>query len=62
MSSYLKNLANHIYEILSAQPTTEMVLTLIASLVGVRREFLLTLEEVGFAEMPTRSAAVEQFM
>ena len=62
MSSYLKNLAAHMYEYLSTQSTTEMVLPLIACLVGVRREYLVSLKEVGFAETLTRSAAVEQFV
>jgi len=44
------------------QSTTEMVLTLLASLVGVRLECLVACGEVVFAEMITRSAAVEQII
>jgi hypothetical protein len=43
---------------LITQSTTEMVLTLVASLVGFRRQSLVTCGEVVFAEMVKRSAAV----
>ena len=44
------------------QSATEMVLTLLASLVGFRRKCLVACEEVVFEEMVTRSAAVEQIL
>jgi len=42
--------------------TSEMVLTLLASLEGVRRECLVACEGVVFAEMVTSSAVVELFI
>jgi len=51
-----------VFELLIMQSATEMVLTLLASLVGFRRECLVAYEEVVFEEMVTRSAAVEQII
>jgi len=44
------------------QSTTEMVLTLLASLERVHRECLVACGEVLFAEMVTRSADVERLI
>jgi len=49
-------------ELLIVRSTSEMVLTLLASLEGVRRECLVACEGVVFAEMVTRSAVVEQII
>jgi hypothetical protein len=39
-----------------------MVLTLLANLVGFRRESLVACREVGFVEMVTRNSIVEQII
>jgi len=49
-------------ELLIMQSTTEMVLTLLASLEGVHRKCLVVCGEVVFAEMVTRSAEVERLI
>ena len=51
-----------LFEFLVTQSATAMVLTFLASLIGFRRDCLVACGEIGFAEMGTRSAAVEQII
>ena len=57
-----KNRAALVCDFLITQSTIKMVLSLLASWVGFRRECLVVCGEVGFAEMVNRSAAVRQFV
>jgi hypothetical protein len=51
-----------VYELLIMQSTTEMFLTLLANLEGVRRKRLEACGEVVFSEMITRSATVDRLI